>query len=186
MNNAPSFQINLHIDVWTKWSRFCRQHFADHYNDAIMSAMAYQITGVLIAYSTVWSGADQRKHESFASLAFVRGIQRWPVISPHNGPVSSNVSISLRHHTQSWYNDNTRCSVVFFQTLCEGRIRQWSSTQRGNNAYSTTLWFYQPCIANSVRTQLSHSNPIVCYDANFSSPWTLVASQFVITIIVMS
>ena len=34
-----------------------------------------------------FSGADQRKHESSASLAFVGGIYRWPVNSPHKGPV---------------------------------------------------------------------------------------------------
>ena len=38
--------------------------------------------------STVCSGADQRKHQSSASLAFVRGIHRWPVNSPHKGPVT--------------------------------------------------------------------------------------------------
>ena len=32
--------------------------------------------------------ADQRKHQSSASLAFVRGIHRWPVNSPHKGPVT--------------------------------------------------------------------------------------------------
>ena len=46
-----------------------------------------QITSLMIVYSTVYSGADQRKHQSFASLAFVRGIHRWPVNSPHKGPV---------------------------------------------------------------------------------------------------
>ena len=35
-----------------------------------------------------YSGADQRKHQSSASLAFVRGIHRWPVNSPHKGPVT--------------------------------------------------------------------------------------------------
>ena len=50
-----------------------------------MSAMALQITGVSIVYSTACSGADQREHESSASLAFVRGIPWWPVISPHKG-----------------------------------------------------------------------------------------------------
>ena len=53
-----------------------------------ISAMASQITGVLIVYSTVCSGADQRKHQSSASLAFVRGIHRWTVNSPHAGPVT--------------------------------------------------------------------------------------------------
>ena len=39
-------------------------------------------------YLTVYTGADQRKHQSSASLAFVRGIHRWPVNSPHKGPVT--------------------------------------------------------------------------------------------------
>ena len=42
----------------------------------------------LVVYSTVCSDADQRKHQSSASLAFVRGIHRWPVNSPHKGPVT--------------------------------------------------------------------------------------------------
>ena len=52
----------VHIFVW-------------HYGDVIMS-MASQIISHTILYSTVYSGADQRKHQSSASLAFVRGIHR--------------------------------------------------------------------------------------------------------------
>ena len=59
-----------------------------HYNDVIMSAMTSQTKGVSITCSTVCSGADQRKHQSVASLAFVRGIHRWAVDSPHKGPVT--------------------------------------------------------------------------------------------------
>ena len=58
-----------------------------HYSDVIMSTMASQITSLTIVYSTVYSGSDQRKHQSSASLAFVRGIHRWPVNSPLKGPV---------------------------------------------------------------------------------------------------
>ena len=47
------------------------------------SAMVTQTTGVSNVYSTVRSGADQNKHQSSASLAFVRGIHRWPVNSPN-------------------------------------------------------------------------------------------------------
>ena len=53
-----------------------------------MSAMASQITGVSIVYPTVCSGVVQRKHQSSASLAFVRGIHRCPVNFPHKGPVT--------------------------------------------------------------------------------------------------
>ena len=59
-----------------------------HYNDVIMSAMASQITSTSTVCSTVCSGADQGKHHSSASQAFVRGSHRWPVNSPHKGPVT--------------------------------------------------------------------------------------------------
>ena len=52
-----------------KWIRY-------HYNDVIMTTMASQITTLTVVYSTVYSDADQRKHQSSASLAFVWGIHR--------------------------------------------------------------------------------------------------------------
>ena len=57
----------------------------EHYCNVLMAAMTSQITSIMIVCSTVHSGADQRKHQSSASLAFVRGIHRWPVNSPHKG-----------------------------------------------------------------------------------------------------
>ena len=53
-----------------------------------MGAMASQIISLTIVYSTVYSNADQSKHQSSASLAFVRGIHRGPVNSPHIWPVT--------------------------------------------------------------------------------------------------
>ena len=53
-----------------------------------MSAMVSQITGVSIDCLINYSGADQRKYKSSASLAFVRGIHQWPVNFPHSGPVT--------------------------------------------------------------------------------------------------
>ena len=53
-----------------------------------MSAMASQIIGTSIVYSTVCLCADERKHQSSAPLAFMRGIHRWPVKSPHKEPVT--------------------------------------------------------------------------------------------------
>ena len=55
-----------------------------HYNDVLMSATVSQLTNLANVYSTVYSGDDQRKRQSSASLAFVR----WPVHSPHKGPVT--------------------------------------------------------------------------------------------------
>ena len=59
-----------------------------YYSDIIMSTTTSEITCLTIVYSTVYLGADQRKHQSSASLAFARGIHRWPVDSPHKGPVT--------------------------------------------------------------------------------------------------
>ena len=53
-----------------------------------MGAIASQITNLTIVYSIVYSDADQRKHQSSASLAFVQGIHRGPVNSPHKWPVT--------------------------------------------------------------------------------------------------
>ena len=70
-----------------------------HYSDVIMNAMASQIISLKIVYSTVYSGADQRKHQSSASLAFVRGIHRWSVNSQHKGPVTRKMfPFWWRHH----------------------------------------------------------------------------------------
>ena len=62
-----------------------------HYNDIIMNAMASQITGVSIVYSTVCSGADQRKHQNSTLVALLRGIHRWPVNCPHKGPLTRKI-----------------------------------------------------------------------------------------------
>ena len=59
-----------------------------HHNNVIMSATASQITSITIVYSTVYSDADQRIHQSSASLAFVRGIHRGPLNFPHKRPVT--------------------------------------------------------------------------------------------------
>ena len=53
-----------------------------------MGAMASQITSLITVFSTVNSGTDQRRHQSSASLVFVRGIHRWPVNSPHKWPLT--------------------------------------------------------------------------------------------------
>ena len=66
-------------------------------SDVIMGAVASQITSLTIVYSTVYSGA--RKHQSSASLAILRGIHRWPVNSPHKGPVTRKMFHLI---TSSW------------------------------------------------------------------------------------
>ena len=63
-----------------------------------MGAMVPQITSLTIDYSTVYSGTDQRKHQSSGSLAFVR----LPAQMASN---AENVSIWWRHHGSELYRE---------------------------------------------------------------------------------
>ena len=70
-----------------------------HYTDVIISAKTSQITGVSMVCSAVCSGADQRKHQSSATLAFVRGIHRW--FPSQRASNAENVFIWWRHHARN-------------------------------------------------------------------------------------
>ena len=112
-----------------------------HYIHVVMSAIASQITSLKIVYSTVYSGADQRKHQSSASLAFVRAIHRWPVNSQHKWPVTRKMFpyddvviwcstirsrdlyscllgtfLDVAHGTYSIYGDRNKLCRSYFQT----------------------------------------------------------------------
>ena len=83
-----------------------------HYDDAIMSEIASQITCLTIVYSTVHSGADQSKHQSSASLAFVWEIHRWPVNFPHRWPVTRKI-----FPFDDVIMDSNRCAYLFGYSL---------------------------------------------------------------------
>ena len=89
-----------------------------HHSDVIMGTMASQITSLTIVYWTLYSVADQRKHQSSASLAFERGIHRGPVNSPHKWPVTRKiVSILWRHQTITWYAKSFETSIYLKSCL---------------------------------------------------------------------
>ena len=73
-----SCEVNIHSGKYT----------LNHYDDVIMTMLASQITSLTVVYSIVYSGVNQRKHQSSASLAFVREIHRGPVNFPHKWPVT--------------------------------------------------------------------------------------------------
>ena len=100
-----------------------------NYNDVIMGALASQITSLTIVYSGGYSGPDQRKHQSSASLAFVRGIHRRPVNSPRKGPVTRkicpfyDVIMMVNEPSEStyswWYRNNKAKHNSTVHILCE-------------------------------------------------------------------
>ena len=91
-----------------------------HHRDVIMRAIASQITGVSIFCLMVCS--DQRKHQSSASLAFVRGIYRSPMNSPHKRPVTrkmfpfDDVIMDLHNHFE--HSLFHKCKVIYIVYRC--------------------------------------------------------------------
>ena len=77
---------NLHLKCkWAKnnkehrkrlWHKANKSTILWHYIDVTMTMVASQITSLMVVYLIIYSAADQRKHQSSASLAFVRGIHR--------------------------------------------------------------------------------------------------------------
>ena len=114
--NASRFLLQLSLPNPLKHIYIYK--FNNHYCGVIMSAMASQITSVSSVYSAAGSGADQRKHQSSVSLAFVWGIHRWPVNSSHKGPVTrkmfpfDDVIMALRLFYYRYYFE-TRVSFIF-------------------------------------------------------------------------
>ena len=83
----------------------------------LVGANAFNFTGDPIVCSTDGGGADQRKHQSSVSLAFVRGIHRWPVDSPNKGPVTRKMlpyyDIMLCHKWRRRGHHHARWLLVF-------------------------------------------------------------------------
>ena len=143
-----------------------------HYSDVIMRAIA-------IVYSSVYSGADQRKHQSSASLAFVQGIHRWPMNSPYKWPVTQkNFPIddvimiefkSLRwtevkrsmgevlHVWKPYFNINCKHMHRNVVTIVKLLIKLW-------NLFLITWFLYLDCLRNRIDSTiaLSSSNAQIC------------------------
>ena len=113
-----------------------------------MGAMASQITNRTIVYSTVYSDADQRKYQSSASLAFVWGIHRWPVNSPHKWPVTRKMFpfdevIMVVFFVGRYWQDTHICHVT-------------SSASKGYNIIASVLAKYPRRVGGSKsRTSLT-------------------------------
>ena len=107
---------SAHSDLWAK----------NHYGDVIMGTIASQITSVTIVYSIVYSDADQRKHQSSASLVFVRGIHRGPVNSPHKWPATRKLfpfdDVIMHTVDKSCYGPVAGLLLRFNAWCCDKRL----------------------------------------------------------------
>ena len=154
--------------------------FIIHFHDIIMTTMASQITSLTSVYPTINSGADQRKHQSSASLAFVWGIHRWPVNSPHKGPVTrktftfDDVIMHLPTHNRQWEHYDDRClsnyvhtfQIMFTALLAVRAITKNSSTFSATNISSNMIWFRQlhdtiKMKSNHIGINYNHNNIVI-------------------------
>ena len=127
--------------------------WAYHHNDIIMGAIASQITSLTIVYSTVYSDADQRKHESSASLAFVRGFHRGPVNSPHKWPVTrkmfpfDDVIMScwyiLRHDYVHEYRPVSKCIAIYLSS--DSYVMNYFHTDKLMQIWFIWIALQSPC-----------------------------------------
>ena len=87
--------VGWQITSYDRWPSGSGHTLRWHYSDVITGTIASQITSLAIVYWTIYSDADQRKHQSSASLAFVRG--------NHRASDAENISIWLRDHGHNWW-----------------------------------------------------------------------------------
>ena len=95
------------LSRFTNESDWCKKMLY-HYSEAIMGAMASQITSPTIVYATVYSSADQRKHQSSSS----------PVTDEFLAQMASNaeiVSIWWRHHVTKEFSNTSACWIMRFR-----------------------------------------------------------------------
>ena len=122
--------------------------FGPHYIDVIMTTVASQITSPMVVYSIVYSGADQRKHQSSASLG--------PVNSPHKRPVMWKMvpfdDVIMRKQLPEPMNTqyqlgpeeqtSVKSTIIPIQIIWMCRL--WNimvSTTRHLLPYSSMIWF---------------------------------------------
>ena len=87
-----------------------------HYYDVIMTTMASEIISLTVVYSTVYLDADQRKHQSSASLAFVWGIHRYRWIPRTKGQLRGKCFHLM---TSSWEEIRVTIAVALLYFLVQ-------------------------------------------------------------------
>ena len=132
---ACSCILTLSVYIYRVNERHCCvvMSVSEHFADVIMTTIASQITSLTVVYSD----ADQRKHQSSASLAFVWWIHRGPVNSPHKGPVTRKM----------FPFDDVIMNRLWPITFHEGRITYYGCKKYVNVWRSPPIaWGMKTCI----------------------------------------
>ena len=149
-SSVPKHDVHVYNKEITSTS-LERKRRRFHYTDVIMSTMTSQTTSVSIVCSTVCSGTDQRKHQSSASLAFVRGIHRLSQRAS-NAEDADVIMIFFFRWSQRWkLRRNDESVVTGF--LCSEAIQsfdpQSNSAGLGDLTEFQTIFKYSPTVRNA-------------------------------------
>ena len=139
-----------HINNWEErsWRRTI-QALILHFGDVIMGVMASQITSLEIVYLAVYSGGDQRKHQSSAPLVCVRGINRWTANSPHiNGQYCGKcfhlMTSSCQLFDSLFRRRSKKTSKLRVTGLCAGisPVNGEFPAQMASTAENVSIWWH--------------------------------------------
>ena len=113
----PLWPTTIHRS-WIQFSLSVDLYKIRHYIGAIMSMIASQIASLTIVYSTAYSGADQREHQSsryWPLCGEFTGTGEFPAQRASN---AENVSIWWRHHDTVNFYRLLFIYVVFVMWFC--------------------------------------------------------------------
>ena len=155
-----------------------------HYDDIIMGTIASQITSLTIVYSIVYSGTDQRKHQSSASLAFVLGIHRGPrtkgqlrgkcfhlITSSCCGYTLTDFPISIRLTSLALWQSNDCPSASKATLMNMDKYFMWIHYERLHN-HNKTKHNKTVCIFHGMYILLSHVRTISYFCMNTCCTYT--------------
>ena len=109
----------------------------NHYCDVLMGIVASQITSLTIVYTTVYSDADQSKHQSCASLAFMWGIPGTGEFPAQMASYAENVSIWWHHHDLQSHENSFGEFAKWSETPVTGEF----PTQKASDAENASIWW---------------------------------------------
>ena len=131
-----------------------------HYNDVIMTTMASQITSLTVVYATVYSDADQRKHQNSASPAFVWGTHRDRWFPRTRTSYAENVSIWWRHHETCaaalQMTHVTRDVLLSIEPSCSNNLQWYFNQNSYKRIEENAFW----CVICKMATILSLSQRV--------------------------
>ena len=145
-----------------------------HYDDVIMGTMASQITSLTMVYLTVYSGENQWKHQSSASLAFVRGIHRWLVNSPHKWASNAeNISIWWRHHEYC---------PIFKNAISRGNWSHCTNIHKYSQSTQEAILLASACCTCVVSYECRNAFSVKCNEVSYSNPVVIIKKWYAVCV----